>query len=97
MHTHGDDVKCQLLEAGDRFSMVFFGPPRTNTYMYDIYEGRVLELLYYDYGKSDKARLFLISIRAFQIYRPCMFQSQCVNVHTIHNSFSFSFSFSVHV
>ena len=31
--------------------MVFFGPPRTNTY--DIYEGRVLELLYY--GKRVKA------------------------------------------
>ena len=48
---HGNCVKCKLLEVGDRFRMVFFGPPRSGTY--DIYEGKVLEFLYY--GKRVKA------------------------------------------
>ena len=48
---HADDVPCKLLEVGDHFRMVFFGPPRTDTY--DIYRGKVLELLYY--GKRVKA------------------------------------------
>ena len=49
---HCNKTKCKLLEPGQRFRMVFFGPPRSGTY--DIYEGEALEFLYY--GKRVKAK-----------------------------------------
>ena len=52
LQPHRDGSACKLLEVGDRFHMVFFGPPGTDAY--DIYQGTVLEFLYY--GKRVKAR-----------------------------------------
>ena len=50
--SHAHNVPCKLLEVGDHICMVFFGPPRTDTYGF--YRGKVLKLLYS--GKRVKVK-----------------------------------------